>query len=482
MKAADLRRPYAVLTVAFAATLIGLLVFVALVSKPERGLRLTSGQPGGVYLPLAKSIAEVVGTGEGKVTIQVLESDGSAANVARLHAGEADLALIQNDTLANDDLRTLVPMDLGALHFIVRSGSQIGRLGQVEGKTIGVGLPTSGSHRLVEELMQHFEVDLSRTKLVPMRIEDACEKLAAGKIDALLMVLSLKSEAIEKLVAKGGVRLVGIGEGIGPGCEIEGFRLSYPYVEPLLIPVHAYAMPRGGKPGVPEKAVPTVAVRTVLAARRDLPDAAARGITRKVLENRSRLTVAGREIPMLGPAEGSGRLQFPLHDGAAQYFNRNEPGFLVRYAEVIGLIVSLMIAAYGLFRAARKWLGQRQKDRIDAYYLELNQMLNRMLEPQDERELIVIQKRLQLIRSAALSQLAKERLLPDESHSGFFRRCWRKRAYRCGTSCRSCGRDELDHSAFVFSISPAIVLMYSAVPPFSSPMSSESFFPSASSR
>lgn len=415
MKAADWRRPYAVLTVTFAVTLMGLLVFVAFASKPERGLRLTSGQPGGVYLPLAKSIAEVVGTGEGRLAIEVLESDGSAANAERLSTGEADLALIQNDALADDMLRTLVPMDLGALHFIVRSGSGIGRLGQVEGKTIGIGLPTSGSHRLVEELMRHFEVDLSRTKLVPMRIEEGCDKLAAGKVDALLMVLSLKSDAVEKLVAASDVRLVGIGDGIGPGCEIEGFRLSYPHVEPLLIPVHAYAMPRGGKPGIPEKAVPTVAVRTVLAARRDLPDAAARGITRKVLESGSRLTVAGREVTMPGQTGEAGRLQFPLHDGAAQYFNRNEPGFLVRYAEVIGLIVSLMIAAYGLFRAARKWLGQRQKDRIDAYYLELNQMLNRMLEPQDEPALIAIQKRLQLIRSAALSQLAKERLLPDES-------------------------------------------------------------------
>ncbi|WP_193213452.1 TAXI family TRAP transporter solute-binding subunit [Luteolibacter marinus] len=415
MKAAELRRPYAALTVAFAAALLGLLVFVALSSKPERGLRLSSGQPGGVYLPLAKSIASVVGEGEEKVVVEVLESDGSAANAERLRSGEADLALIQNDTLANDALRTLVPLHLGSLHFIVNENSGIKRFGEIEGKRVGVGLPSSGSHRLVEELMRHFEVDRSRTRIMPMRIEKGCEKLAAGEIDALLMVLSLKSEAVERLVEGGGVRLVGIGEGVGPGSEIEGFRLSYPYVEPYLIPVHAYAMPHHGSPGVPAVPVPTVAVRTVLAARRDLPDPAARKITRKIMENRSQLTVAHHEVSMLGASQDPGLLQFPLHDGAAQYFNRNEPGFLVRYAEVIGLMVSLLIAAYGLFQAGRKWLTQRQKDRIDAYYLELNRLLDRMLAPQSEEDLIEIQKRLQSIRSTALHLLAKERLQPDES-------------------------------------------------------------------
>ena len=415
MRANDLKRPYAILTIGFAVALIGLLVFVAISSKPERGLRLSSGQSGGVYLPLAKSIAQVVKSGDGGLVIDVLESEGSAENAARLGSGKADLALIQNDTQANDALRTLVPMHLGALHFIVKSNAEIGGIGDIEGKTIAVGLPNSGSRRLVDELMQHFEVDLARTRILPMSIEAGCAELAEGKIDALLMVLSLKSQAVEELVAKAGVRLVGIGSDIGAGSEIEGFRLSYPYVEPYLIPTYAYAVPHDGSPGIPESAVATVAVRTVLAARRDLPDAAARKITRKIMQNRSRLTVADREVSMMGPMEQPGQLQFPLHDGAAQYFNRNEPGFLVRYAEVIGLMVSLMIVGYGLVQAARKWLMQRQKDRIDAYYLELNNLLNHLLETQQESELLEIQKRLQMIRSTALKQLAKERLLPDES-------------------------------------------------------------------
>jgi len=411
----DWRRPWALLTVGFALTVLTLLAFAVASRGTRQSLVLSSGQPGGIYLPLAESIAELVDEEDEELVLEVAESDGSAENARRLRNGEADLALLQNDTVAHDSLRTLVPLHRGALHFIVREGSGIEGIGDLEGRRVGVGLPSSGSHRLIAELLRHFEVDRSRTEVIPMRIEQGCERLGSGEIEALLMVLSLKTEALEQLVAKGSVRMVGIGTGIGPGSEIEGFRLCYPHVEPYLLPVHAYAMPHGDRPGVPPAPVPTVAVRTVLATRSDLPDPAARRITRSIMENRSRLTVAGREVSMLDASIDPGRLQFPLHDGAAQYFNRNEPGFLVRYAEVIGLCLSLFLATYGLFRTGRKWLNQRQKNRMDAYYLELNRLLDRMLEEPDEGELRTIEKRLQMIRSAALHQLASERLLPDES-------------------------------------------------------------------
>lgn len=87
----------------------------------------------------------------------------------------------------------------------------------------------------------------------------------------------------------------------------------------------------------------------------------------------------------------------------------------MRYAEVLGLLISVMIALYSLLRAGRKWVDQQQKDRIDAYYLQLNDFLNQMLEPQTESELLEIEKELQSLRSTALHQLARERLQSDES-------------------------------------------------------------------
>ncbi|MEP4078123.1 TAXI family TRAP transporter solute-binding subunit [Haloferula sp.] len=409
------RKSYAALTFTFAATLLALLVFAIIQSSRTTELKLSAGQQGGVYIPVAESIARLIQQEDEDIEIEILESDGSAANAIRLSKGECQLALLQNDTPGDDTIRSLVPLQTGALHFLARKDAKIRSLGQLEGKRVGVGLPTSGSHRLVTELLRHFEVDLNRIDLKPLTIQEASEQLKAGKIDAILMMIGLKTEVIDQVIATGQVEFVPIGRHAGPGSVIEGFRLTNPFVDPWLIPRYSYAMPHGDLPGVPEEAIPTLAIRSILVARRDVPDPVARQITQLVIENRNRLTQMHRDVSLLEDGLDSSRFQYPLHPGATQYYNRNEPGFLLRYAEVIGLAASLLFTAYGMIRTGRRWLLQRQKDRIDAYYSELNRLQDHMLKPLSLEQVQGVEVQLQRIRSTALNLLSKERLLPDES-------------------------------------------------------------------
>lgn len=411
----DVRKSYAALTVIFAVALLSLLVIAVVKSSRKVELRLSSGQPGGQYIPVAESIARLVAQEAPEIELELLESDGSAQNASRLAKSECQLAILQNDTPGNDSIRSLVPLQTGALHFLARKDANISSLGELEGKKVGVGLETSGSHRLVTELLKHFEVDTSKVDLRPLPIRDACTQLTERDLDAILMVIGMKTDAIEQVIATGEVDFVPIGRHAGPGSVIEGFRLTNPFVEPWLIPRYSYAMPHGDLPGVPSEAIPTLSVRSVLVARRDVPNPVARKITRVVIENRNRLTQMHRDISLLDEGPEPTRFQFPLHPGATQYYNRNEPGFLVRYAEVIGLLASLIFTAYGMIRTGKRWLLQRQKDRIDAYYSQLNRLQDHMLKPLTLDQVRGVESQLQRIRSTALDLLAKERLLPDES-------------------------------------------------------------------
>ena len=408
-------KSYAALTLTFALVLLVLVIIAVTKSNRKTTLRLSSGQPGGMYVPLAHSMAKLIEQEAPHIKVEVVESDGSAENSRRISSGECQLAIIQNDTPGDDTLRTLVPLQNGALHFIARKKEGIKSLGDLEGKRIGIGLETSGSHRLVAELLRHFEVDLSKVEQRPLTIHDAVEQINKGEIDAMLMMIGLKTEVVDDLVSRGEVEFVPIGRHAGPGSVIEGFRLTNPFVEPWLIPRYSYAMPHGDLEGVPNEAVPTLAVRSVLVAHRDVPSPVAREITQLVIENRNRLTQMHRDVSLLEAAPDSSTFQFPLHRGATQYYNRNEPGFLVRYAEVIGLILSVVFTIYGLFKTGRKWFPQRQKDRIDAYYSQLNRLLNQMLKPMTLEEVEAVALKLQQIRSTALDLLSRERLIPDES-------------------------------------------------------------------
>ena len=411
----NIRKSYAALTLVFAVALLTLLVVAIVKSSRRTELRLSSGQPGGMYIPMARSIERLIEQEAPDIRLELLESDGSAENAARLSSGECQLAILQNDTPGDDSIRSLVPLQTGALHFLARKDAGIHSLGQLEGKRVGVGLPTSGSHRLVTELLRHFEVDLDQVDLHPLTIQEASHQLRDGRIDALLMVIGLKTNIIDEVIATGQVDFVPLGRHAGPGSVIEGFRLTNPFVEPWLIPRYSYAMPHGDLPGVPDEAVPTLAVRSVLVARRDVPNPVAQRITKLVIENRNRLTQMHRDVSLLDDGPDPSRFQFPLHPGATQYYNRNEPGFLVRYAEVIGLLASLIFTAYGMVRTGRRWLLQRQKDRIDAYYSQLNKLLDHMLKPLTLDQVRGVESQLQRIRSTALDLLARERLLPDES-------------------------------------------------------------------
>lgn len=378
-------------------------------------LTVASGQQGGAYLPIAQRIEELVASASDSLRLEVDDSDGSVDNMRRLLEGEAQVALVQNDTIAGDDVRALVPLHTGALHFLVRKGSEITSIQDLKDHRIGLGLQTSGTHRMVSALFDHFDLDLETLDHVELSIAEGCEQLQEGQIDALLMVLSLRSRVLVDLVASGEIELVGIGRNLEEGSVVRGFRLAYPFGEPVMIPRFAYAPPQDGHPGVPAEPVPTIGVQTVLVAHESVSEEAARELTRVVMEKRSLLTREFEGVNMTDEEPEALGLQFPLHRGAVAYYNRNEPGFFVQYAEVIGLSMTVVVTAWGLLVTSRRWLGQRKKDRIDEYYLEINEVLSQLDQAKVGGEFDALEERLSTLRSTALQQLTAERLVANES-------------------------------------------------------------------
>jgi hypothetical protein len=95
-------------------------------------------------------------------------------------------------------------------------------------------------------------------------------------------------------------------------------------------------------------------------------------------------------------------MSFPMHTGAERYFNRNEPTFWERYAEIIALVVSVMVLSFGVIRSIQSYMSRRKKERIDKYfdlYLALKQE-----RPDDYRE------RLYELLNRSIKQMVSEKL------------------------------------------------------------------------
>ena len=110
-----------------------------------------------------------------------------------------------------------------------------------------------------------------------------------------------------------------------------------------------------------------------------------------------------------------GRLQFPLHEGARQHYDRNEPGFLQNWAEPMAFLISVLAVAWGVGVTLREFVQQRKKDSLDVYFEQLNAIMGELVKGPSPERVQAISDELHAIRSTTTQKLIIEQLAADES-------------------------------------------------------------------
>ncbi len=374
---------------------------------PGAHLVFASGQDGGVYVELADEFHSIIEKELPDVSVQLQPTAGSVENVNLIESGAAQLALVQNDIPGTAALRTIAPLHSDYLHILVRKEAQITGLRDLSGKTVTTGLYGSGSLPVVQALLKYFQ--LKDTTVHQLSVSDGLQQLTTGETDALILMLGFRAPAIIDLFASehaSDLEFLTL-----PSTELqalEGFVLAYPFCRTIDLPPYSY----GAAPSSP---TPTLAIQTLLVAHRDVSPRLIKPITEVLFTHRADLIRREPAIAQMSEEFSTATISFPIHEGARQYFSRDEPGFIIRYAEMLAFLLSLLIALYGLFRAARKWVEQRQKDRIDDYYLRVDENLERLQAPDqlDQEQLEAISLEIKAIRHEAFQQLANEQLNAD---------------------------------------------------------------------
>ena len=379
-------------------------------------LTFATGQRGGVYHKLAQAIATEVQHAHPHWRIELVETKGSLDNAERLQNQTAQIALLQNDTHAGAAARSLTAIHPELLHLLCHREAGIRSVTDLAGKTVALGPKGSGSDTFVREFLRFDGFEEQDLTLLNLSLKDATAQLIAGEVDALLFLTVLGNDACQGALQSGQVLLTPLapltsetdGSSGDSVADIltQGFRVHYPHASAHTIPLLAYT-------GQPTRPIGTVGVKAVLVCHRDLPDEIAESIARTIYEHRAVLSQHHSAFSQLDETASTRNLQFPLHPGAEQFFHRDDPGFLVKYAEAMGFLLSACILLYGLGSGIRKWLLQRRKDRIDKYYQAIESIIGRIREGEEsiddlELELITLSK-------DALSELVGEKLAADES-------------------------------------------------------------------
>jgi hypothetical protein len=228
-------------------------------------------------------------------------------------------------------------------------------------------------------------------------------------VDAISRMIAVGNPSVRSLLQSTQAQFV-------PLEQAEAMQLRLPYLESTHIPQGAYV----GSPPVPDRNLPTVSVRALLVAHRDVDAASIQQITSLMYDYRSELVARNPRAAAITIPDSMQNLGLPLHPGARSYFNQDQPSFVVEYAETLGFLLSASVLLGSGLWQLRYSLMQRQKNRADMYNLEILALIEQIDTAQNLDQLKVIRRQLLDILKTVVDDLDLDRITPESFQSFTF--------------------------------------------------------------
>ncbi len=388
-------------------------------------LLFATGPYGTSYQQTGENITQILKQ-ENNFNIQVISDSlrmddsvwvpNSVNNCRMLAQGAVDLAISQNDVIfppsresAEPTIRSIMPLYSNIFFLIYDRDLQPRSLPDlVSGRLVSMGPRNSGTARFTKTLFREFGIDT--TEYSPHYTDFHANQLN-DSIKVCCALTGFSNPRIQEML-RGRGRLFSLGDYqlVGKGSTIDGFCRKMPTAKPYIIPRHLYA-------DTPQDPILTAAVDAVLLTHKDMNAHTVYHIIQSLTETKQFFAVQNNDMLLseINADFSPARMLFPLHPGALQYIYRNRPSFLERYAEVLALVFSIMIAFVGAARAVTNWRSHQKKDRIDVYYAEVLAIQKQARRCQSPDLCRTFVNQLLDIREQAFQQLIDERLSADES-------------------------------------------------------------------
>ncbi|MGE0726335.1 MAG: TAXI family TRAP transporter solute-binding subunit, partial [Alphaproteobacteria bacterium] len=291
-------------------------------TRISRGYPIAGGAPGSEYERLAEAIARVTRS-RPDLRFAALPSAGSVENLHMLADGRATVALAQSDIAAMaqrggqhtfadipalPQLRALASLYPEAVQVIVRAASPAQSVADLAGKRIAVGAEGSGARVTAETVLAAHRLPAETTPRVPLAPDAAAAALAAGQVDALIVVTLVPARAVLRLADAGPIRLLPLApDAIAAMTAGDGG---------LLIP---FEVAPGAYPWI-DAAVATVATPALLVTTSALTEAEAVGVLTAVFRSPGLVAAAGPAALQIRAETARQGVTVPLHSGADRFF------------------------------------------------------------------------------------------------------------------------------------------------------------------
>ena len=393
-------------------TSLGFMLLICLISissceSSKKSLSIVTGWEEGIYFQMGKSLKRALERENG-FRVEVLTSRGSFENLAMIQDGQVDLAIVQGDIFQDfPGMRSIAPLVEESVHILGRKGLGVQHIEGLRDKVVCIGPEYSGMAKTARRILTHVFGGPLNEPVCHLSFSDGFNKLLVGEIDAYISVTGVQSRGLHKFIETGQVEYINIGDG-RKNSMIDGLCLRFPFYKPFTIPKNIFGQ-------YPQEPVHTISVPSVLVVSQRLSNEQVFAISQTLFQQRMTLNEFDPPVVFIDEQFDRKTLPFALHEGTKYYLERNKPGFLERFADVIALFISVIVVLSSAVAAILKWSKIRAKNRVDKYYIQVISLHEKISETEDDGSLKEMRNRIRRIRQQAFSNLAKEKFRADVS-------------------------------------------------------------------
>jgi len=334
------------------------------------------------------------------VDILLIEGESALSNIDSIINDKADFALIENYVDRKEGVSSAFSVYPELLHIFYKSESKNPSFSELMySGPIYIGVQNSPTYNLMMDLFDFYELDQSSMNIT------------FNMIEAHVVVLLTNILSSEELKGFRDFNLFSFEseEGFQGESLLNGIALKYPRLEPFTIPARTYGISY-------EFPIHTLSIDVIMITRSSLSQVPVNDFTKTMIQNKQLFSSID---PLLynGMNEDFNRskLNIPLHEGARTYFDRDEPGFFERYAELAGVILSILVALTSGFISLAKWQAQKKKDKIDEFYKDLLTVKNAIPRIKEVKEAKLQINKIHNSQNKAFEMLIKEELIANDS-------------------------------------------------------------------
>jgi TRAP transporter TAXI family solute receptor len=344
-------------------SVIGGLAVALLQSSKVQHLTLAAGSLSGASYILGRALKKVVERNYPVIRfeLRLWKPAGPSKNLQMLDDGRAQLAAAQSGVLPGSTARIVALLYDDVFQLLAPKDSPVRSFADLRGKRIALA-QSGGQFQSFLRVAGHFGMHQADFRFVGATDEAADLAFSNGQADAIFRVRARQS--IQKPVQSGNVRFL-------PIEHVAAMKIKQPAFEPSLIPEGTYL----GSPPVLRRNLPTVAIHRTLLAREDANAAAIGAVTAVLMERREEIM---QEIPeqmtevrlllaQVRRPEPQAGLGPPLHAGAAGYYDKDKPSFLLAHADYVGLILTVVLMLSSWVWELKRWVQKQQKNTADRY-------------------------------------------------------------------------------------------------------------------